>query len=202
MMDMTSFFINRAQPGEGETVARIVSMAYGRENSERLKVAKDKLELDLANAKIPTVKVYLEQYLHQIRPDIERASLAMRGKVTIEEETALWEDRILRQRANSVSKRTHILLARTNDQSVGIVHWEPASEEMDEATIWSLATHPGYWGQGIGTALVTMANVLARLNGFPKIDVISGNDRSTRLYERMGFQNRGASEMSLSLLSK
>ena len=57
----------------------------------------------------------------------------------------------------------------------------------------SIALRKAYWGLGLGKALLTRVLTLAKELGYEQVEleVISGNDRALRLYERLGFVQTG-----------
>lgn len=57
----------------------------------------------------------------------------------------------------------------------------------------SIALRKAYWGLGLGKTLLTRVLTLAKELGYEQaeLEVISGNDRALRLYERLGFVQTG-----------
>lgn len=64
---------------------------------------------------------------------------------------------------------------------------------------FAIGLKKAYWHLGIGTALMETALPLAQQMGFEQIEleVIDGNERAMRLYERFGFQATGREPRAL-----
>ena len=58
-----------------------------------------------------------------------------------------------------------------------------------------------FWGLGIGTAMFTELERIARENGILQLelDYIEGNERGRRLYEKMGFRITGVKPNAIRL---
>lgn len=57
----------------------------------------------------------------------------------------------------------------------------------------AIAVRKSCWGLGLGSALLNRVLTLAKALGYEQLEleVIDGNDRALRLYERLGFVQTG-----------
>lgn len=57
----------------------------------------------------------------------------------------------------------------------------------------AIAIRKEFWGLGLGKALLSRLQTLAKETGYEQfeLEVIDGNDRALRLYERLGFVQTG-----------
>jgi ribosomal protein S18 acetylase RimI-like enzyme len=80
----------------------------------------------------------------------------------------------------------NILVALAGDRMVGYVN--PVVDGL-EGWIGGLGVAPGFRGRGIGTRLMLEAERLCRSRGVQEVslEVIEGNDRAQRLYEKLGY---------------
>ncbi len=81
---------------------------------------------------------------------------------------------------------TNVLVALDGDEIVGYVN--PVLDN-DEGWIGGIGVRPEYRGKGIGSSLMRVAEDDCRRRGVREIslEVIEGNDRAQRLYERLGY---------------
>lgn len=58
---------------------------------------------------------------------------------------------------------------------------------------FAIALKEAYWNHGIGSAMMDYAISLAKEMGYEQVEleVVEGNDRARRLYERVGFKETG-----------
>lgn len=64
---------------------------------------------------------------------------------------------------------------------------------------FAIALKAAYWRLGIGSAMMAYAISLARAMGYEQmeLEVVDGNDRAMRLYERFGFRTTGTNPRAL-----
>ena len=64
---------------------------------------------------------------------------------------------------------------------------------------FAIALKRQYWNAGLGTAMMGYALSLARDMGYEQVEleVVEGNERAKRLYEKMGFVETGRTLRSL-----
>ena len=81
----------------------------------------------------------------------------------------------------------------TNDGPEGIAAGVPDSTDPTVVHLMAMWVHPALRGSGAASALVQAVLAWAEERGARSIrlDVIDGNDRARRLYERHGFQATG-----------
>jgi ribosomal protein S18 acetylase RimI-like enzyme len=72
------------------------------------------------------------------------------------------------------------------------------AKEPGVGTIWQLATHPRLEGLGLATRLMEELEARARRRGVrrARLGVEIGNDRARQLYEHLGYEPCGESEVS------
>ncbi len=85
------------------------------------------------------------------------------------------------------------LLAIEGDRPVGLlvaVEGFSTFAAMPLLNIHDVAVHPEHRGRGVGTALLTAAEDLARARGCCKLtlEVLEGNARARALYARLGYR--------------
>lgn len=73
-------------------------------------------------------------------------------------------------------------LAEVDGEVVGVLGVGPGE-------LHALYVHPGWWGEGVGQALLDKAHaVLAKTSGEAELTVLVGNARARRFYERNGWR--------------
>lgn len=85
-----------------------------------------------------------------------------------------------------------VLIADFNGYPIGqaAIYWEGKPVHPAIPDVQSLRVHPAFQGQGIGTRLLSAAEVIAKQRGLPQLGLSVGreNKGAHRLYERCGFR--------------
>ena len=96
---------------------------------------------------------------------------------------------------------TFVLVAEVRGKVVGRIRmaWNGEADSFvnpEEAQLRSMYVHPGYWREGVGTALVEEAfgRVPDRFSGFV-VEVFSDNSRAVGFYKDLGFEAAGESSL-------
>jgi ribosomal protein S18 acetylase RimI-like enzyme len=98
------------------------------------------------------------------------------------------------QRALGRSSRALLLIARSADGTVvGFAAAGPLGGDQVTAELNYLGVRPGYWGQGIGEALLSALAARLKAADFARaeLSVYTQNGRAAALYERLGWRPRG-----------
>jgi len=118
-------------------------------------------------------------------------------KLSVDDRAAMWT-RVLEE------GQTEVYVMRVDGSLVGFVAYGPARRPDAAAgtgEIHALYVLPEYWSTGLGLALCHGAlRRLAEL-GFSRVEleVLAGNDRGIRFYERMGFARSEAAETMIDI---
>ena len=88
------------------------------------------------------------------------------------------------------------LLAKDDDEVIGFADYGPCRDEdmQDAGEVYAIYLLSNYYGQGVGTRL--MSSALQGMSGCDKVVVwvLRGNERAIRFYERFGFRFDGKSK--------
>ncbi len=111
-------------------------------------------------------------------------------------ETALNKDQLYVAKSGDVLAGT-IVLNHFQEDVYQTTHWGCEAPPDKVLVLHTFAVHPGFAGEGVGTALMQFAEAKAIADGLQtiRLDVYEGNKPAIRLYEKQNFCHVGTADM-------
>lgn len=131
----------------------------------------------------PTDAIKILDYLKQVGSETDNLTFGKEGIDFTPEQEAEYIGKI----ANSTD--SIMILAKNKDEIVGIASLNRSPSRMNHRGEFGISVLKQFWGNGVGSQLLSRIIQYAKQNSFQAIDlqVRSDNIRAIRLYEKFGF---------------